>query len=297
MVTLTARLAPYGVTFVSDLIDLPGLIGSAESEQIVNLTGTTLAGVELATCLIQFTTTNSPNPGDKAVTLWNVEGLVLNGLGIPVAGVLTAYIEYIEDAANQPVTIVSTITGLSIDVLDFALATGSADPSIGQQIIRDQLSGNDLAQLSRFGDRVGSEAGQDVLYGYAGNDTLDGGGDADAIFGGKGSDQLSGGAGADRVKGGDNDDTLDGGTGDDILFGGLGADVFFFGTGSGRDRIVDFADGEDRIDFGPNLVFDDVKITQRGADTVVRLDDQLVILKGFDGSLLDASDFVLVFVD
>lgn len=291
MATMNARQSSYGITFVSDLIDLPGMFTSAESEQVVDLTGTNIAGVDLATCLMLVTTTNSPNPGDKAITLWNVVDLVIDGNGIPVSGTLTAYIEFIGDAENTPVRIISTITDIAVDVTAFALAVTAGNPGPGQTLLRQELAGDDLFQMSRFGDSVASEDGQDAIYGYAGDDTLDGGDGADDLFGGRGADQLYGQNGADRLKGGDGDDTLDGGTGDDILFGGLGADMFYFGTGSGRDRIVDFTDGEDLIDFGSGVQFDDIKITQRGGDVVVRVQDQVVFLKNFDANLLDASDF------
>jgi serralysin len=39
-----------------------------------------------------------------------------------------------------------------------------------------------------------------------------------------------------------------GGAGDDLLVGGTGRDVFVFATDGGRDRVKDFASGEDLLD-------------------------------------------------
>ena len=88
-------------------------------------------------------------------------------------------------------------------------------------------------------------AGADLVLGFDGNDTLHGNGGNDALVGGSGADTLIGGAGAD---------ILIGGSGQDTMIGGDGWDTFYFGTitdagnGASRDVIIDFHQGEDRID-------------------------------------------------
>ena len=79
----------------------------------------------------------------------------------------------------------------------------------------------------------------------AGNDTL---------TGNDGDNRLSAGDGEDRIEGGAGSDTLVGGNGRDILEGGVGNDLYLFEStsdsvvGSGRDMILGFEQGSDRID-------------------------------------------------
>ncbi|MGG5808810.1 M10 family metallopeptidase [Falsiroseomonas sp. CW058] len=97
----------------------------------------------------------------------------------------------------------------------------------------NMLSGNLLANLLRAG------AGADTVLGQDGQDT---------ILGGAGDDLLSGNRGDDQILGGDGADTLLGMQGVDTLIGGGGADVFEFGGDTeGRDLILGFTLGEDRL--------------------------------------------------
>jgi Ca2+-binding RTX toxin-like protein len=53
-----------------------------------------------------------------------------------------------------------------------------------------------------------------------------------------------GGTGQDKLNGGTGEDVLTGGAGRDILTGGSDADTFYFDMGFGRDKIMDFSDGD-----------------------------------------------------
>ncbi|MDO5647597.1 calcium-binding protein [Paracoccus sp. (in: a-proteobacteria)] len=100
----------------------------------------------------------------------------------------------------------------------------------------DRLTGSSVRNILIGG------AGDDVLWDLRGNDRLEGG---------SGNDQLRGGTGRDYLTGGSGNDTLIGGSGSDTMTGGSGADHFVFTALSdmtGRDRIVDFQRGVDRID-------------------------------------------------
>jgi Ca2+-binding RTX toxin-like protein len=140
--------------------------------------------------------------------------------------------------------------------------------------------GDNLIFAGPGNDSVVAGFGADLVFGGPGNDTIVGYGTAgisptgfagliaadgpDLLFGGRGDDLLRGGGGGDLLDGGSGEDTLVGGTGVDTLIGGTGGDVFVFGrglepgassfdldTGTGpgnRDVILDFQQGEDRLD-------------------------------------------------
>ena len=87
---------------------------------------------------------------------------------------------------------------------------------------------------------LGSNTGNDTLYGNGEDNHLDGAGGSDQLYGIGGNNTLVGGLG---------DDTLSAGTGVDIMTGGAGADNFTFTSSSGLNVITDFEDGLDVIEF------------------------------------------------
>ena len=91
-----------------------------------------------------------------------------------------------------------------------------------------------------------------LIVGTGGDDHVRATAFADRVAARGGDDVVIGGRGADRLAGGRGDDTLVGGPGRDTLIGGKGADTFVFATAghAGRDRILGFEPGEDRIDLG-----------------------------------------------
>jgi serralysin len=127
----------------------------------------------------------------------------------------------------------------------------------GQTIIELDSDGNGLAdlQLELAGDNVLSISDFVGLVAVAtnGNDNLTGTSGADTIRGLGGNDVLRGLAGDDTLDGGFGDDVLIGGLGRDLLTGGAGADRFRLENAAessigGRDRILDFQQGLDKID-------------------------------------------------
>ncbi len=105
--------------------------------------------------------------------------------------------------------------------------------------IRTGGSGNDIIDGSKGDDIISGRSGNDRLGGSDGNDRLLGDDGNDTLYGHWGNDSLNGGAGDDR---------LDGGPGQDYLYGGTGRDVFVVSDLSGQDVILDFRQGEDRLD-------------------------------------------------
>ena len=170
----------------------------------------------------------------------------------------------------------------------------------------DGLAGNDTARGLGGDGRLWGRQGADILYGNAGSDRLWGGRDGDELHGGVGKDHLYGGLGHDTLYGGRGDDTLyggrladrlHGGEGKDVLVGGHGRDLFVYDDADfGRDRIVDFEDGVDRLDFtGSGLRWSDLSVSNNGkGDAVVRVDgaNGKIVLEGVDASLIDQNDFI-----
>jgi Ca2+-binding RTX toxin-like protein len=87
------------------------------------------------------------------------------------------------------------------------------------------------------------------ISGSAANNNLAGASGNDVIHGGAGNDTLNGGAGNDVLFGEADNDRLCGGSGDDTLFGGDGADTFVFYRADGHDRIGDYRQGVDHLEF------------------------------------------------
>ncbi len=152
-----------------------------------------------------------------------------------------------------------------------------------------------------------------LLLGRSGNDTLDSGGGDDRIRGGNGRDELIGRDGRDRLWGQNDDDTLSGGDGRDVLKGGSGndtlngdggndrlsgnqgADRFVFALHGDRDRISDFEDDLDQIQFiGLGAVSDVLAVASEVGGAVV-FDfgggDRLTV---FNTTLVEVSDDIVI---
>ena len=169
-----------------------------------------------------------------------------------------------------------TVTGSDDD--DRLLGEGGEDRIVAG-------GGNDYIEGGADSDQLLGGEGDDTIYG----DWKDQSGDGEAsdmLFGGDGNDQLFGGGGDDVVAGDAGNDTISGGTGDDILVGDStypyelpdapwvgDADVFVFDERHwGDDRILDFNDGLDLLDFSGHATitdFADFNITQVGGDTLI----------------------------
>lgn len=142
-------------------------------------------------------------------------------------------------------------------------------------------------------DRLTGTAAPDVLSGLAGNDILMGLAGADTLTGSSGNDRLVGGDGNDTLSGNGGRDLLAGGNGNDRLTGGGDRDSFVLEVGQGRDLIIDFRDGVDRLRGSGSLQFGDLTIVQRGADTLIRAgNDALALLSRVTASQISQSDFV-----
>ena len=122
-------------------------------------------------------------------------------------------------------------------------------------------------------DYLDGTIGDDTLYGGAGNDTINGRAGDDLLEGGSGGDRLTGGRGNDIMSGGSGNDRLTGGPGNDALSGGPGRDVFVFEKGEGRDRILDFTLGEDRILLESGVGIQDWEVFASDSSIAIEVDE------------------------
>jgi Ca2+-binding RTX toxin-like protein len=189
------------------------------------------------------------------------------------------------------------------DTDDF-LAAGKGDDLVwggtGNDVIKgkkgDDLlygeAGDDVVCGGQGDDVVDGGAGNDLLRGGKGDDILNGGTGNDTLKGGQGGDFLNGGAGSDTLKGGKGEDYLNGGAGNDTLKGGQGADVFALALGGGFDTVLDYTDGQDKIDLLGNA-FGQLTITQVGVNTEIEMTDGTVLaLNNLLASNITIADFV-----
>jgi phospholipase/lecithinase/hemolysin len=181
----------------------------------------------------------------------------------------------------------------------------------GHAIFADVLRRTIITDITTNVVRIGTPE-SDRLVGFGGNDSLRGFAAADLLEGNGGRDALLGGSEADTLVGGAGDDQLTGGAGADQLRGGLGSDRFIYtNIGDRGDTIIGFQPNRDVIDL--KLAFNQlnyergdraayVRFTQRGSDTVVRVDTNgdnvggfrtLAVLSGIAATSLDATNFRL----
>jgi Ca2+-binding RTX toxin-like protein len=132
----------------------------------------------------------------------------------------------------------------------------------GDSVIEAASSGTDLVKAS-VSFTLGANVEKLTLTGTAaidgtGNElsnTITGNAGANSLRGLAGGDTIYGLAGDDHLYGGDGSDILRGGTGSDVLQGDAGNDRFDWdsladvGLGAGRDQVLDFTKGQDRLDF------------------------------------------------
>lgn len=112
----------------------------------------------------------------------------------------------------------------------------------------DTIIGDDGDNKATDGDDViDGQRGNDLIYAGGGNDVVSGGSGNDTVYGEAGNDTLYGFTGNDELNGGSGDDKLIGGEGNDTLIGGAGHDIFYFESGFGKDVILDFHGGEDKL--------------------------------------------------
>ena len=193
--------------------------------------------------------------------------------------------------------------GAGDDVFVFASGHGS-------DTIADFMEGSDTISLTGVEDAAGitiANAGGDVVATWSGGtiivaEELHGGITAADfgltegavrrnLIGTENAETLTGGDEADTISGLGGNDTLDGGAGNDSLSGGGGEDAFVFASGHGRDTIIDFDAGEDRISLDGTGEAADVTIVNSGVDVEVRWSGGIIVLASEEHGDITASNF------
>ena len=224
----------------------------------------------------------------------------LLGVNLGVSG--TTLVDRDPDIANPRLiaTDIQAANGI-VHVIDGVLLPVNLLKSDGSNDV-DFVIANNAANLISTGmdnDFVDANGGADIVHAGSGNDVVLGGTGNDRMFGDAGNDLLRGDAGHDLILGGAGNDVITGGAGRDTLAGNAGADVFVFEIGSQRDIIVDFRNGQDRIDltdqhytsFAMLQAFAD--ITEHSFGTVIDFGGgERIDLLGVKVSQLDGSDFI-----
>jgi Ca2+-binding RTX toxin-like protein len=185
------------------------------------------------------------------------------------------------------------------DVLEGGRGADKIDGGAGIDTITFDLSSNAVTVNLTTGVGTGGEAEGDT---YTGIENVVGTDFNDVIVGSNANNVLNGGHSDDKLFGGGGNDRLIGGLFDDILTGGAGADLFVFanidGVAStlGDDRIMDFEDGVDRIDFRGNTLVNsmaDLSFSISGQHTLITTTvGDTILLVGVPLASITASDFL-----
>lgn len=247
-----------------------------------------------------------------------------------VSGVEGTRVDYTDAVAGVSVNLVTGVAQ-SLTATDAKIGVDSLSgiEDIVGSAFADFLRGSDNNSdpgLTNLGD-------SEIFRGDKGNDTIDGGaGDSDMVvydtspagvtvnlatgtatdgFGNTDTllniERVRGSGQADLLIGNNNDntlfgkfgaDTLEGGGGNDVLFGGASADIFRFGVGAGNDKIDDFQDNVDKIDFSSIAAitgFGSLTIAHTTTTTVTYFDGtntDVISIRGISVAQLTASDFI-----
>ena len=122
-------------------------------------------------------------------------------------------------------------------------------------------------------------------------ENVNGGSSSDTIIGSKRKNILNGDSGNDKLYGGYGADILIG-LGKDEVWGQGGRDIFVLTEGAGFDRIMDFKDGQDRIQLGKGVT--NLKLQNRNGHAFVYEGKELMAVVDGAADALQVKDNFLV---
>jgi Ca2+-binding RTX toxin-like protein len=186
--------------------------------------------------------------------------------------------------------LVEEVTGL--DALNSS--GGKIDLLDGIGAALNIVGANNVLSVIKVADFVRGTIGDNNLKGTVKDDLMTGLEGIDKLLGGFGDDIINGGTGNDKMDGGKGDDLLFGGFGNDELKGGRGRDSFAIAFRKGSDLISDFKDKTDKLALVDGLDLNDIRIGQRGRNTVISVgNEEVAVLKGVKSNLITAADFII----
>lgn len=174
----------------------------------------------------------------------------------------------------------STLSTLRVDLSD-------------HNVKLDAYTTNGQWELALSGSAdLGTGVGRATLLGL--NDLyLVGHGGNNALFGNGGDNRLEGRGGNDFLNGRAGNDVLRDGVGEDRLVGGSGADIFVLAGDGQIDTIVDFGNGNDRIDvraWSGVADLGDLTVVSTANGARLMSESETLVLNSANGRSLDRSD-------
>ena len=162
------------------------------------------------------------------------------------------------NVSNDSVRLVRNVGEGGVGADGYTLFYSNADDRISIVNERPKIffSSGQAYDANKF---IGSDGNDSPLLGTADNDKIEGRGGSDSLNGLQGDDFLDGGSG---------NDILLGSVGNDRLEGGAGNDVYRLGIRQGAETISD-SGGDDQIQFGPGIRFEDLSFKQTGNNLVI----------------------------
>ena len=178
-------------------------------------------------------------------------------------------LELLSVLADDFDTTLDNISDIEVKIIDGAINVFVSSPTEHgfTQFLLD-LTPDNMMKGGAVRDNIEGTAGDDTIYGFGKSDILKGNGGNDRLIDGRGRDQL---------------------------WGGEGADKFVFIQDGRRDKIMDFEQHIDRIDFSdyPHLFsFHDLEIKVKFDGAIINIGDEVLWITSHDGQPIDPDSWV-----
>jgi Ca2+-binding RTX toxin-like protein len=302
------------------VVNAGAIIGGSEGEVAIETvasssihnTGTIIGKIMMGNFVDYFHTSGGTIDGsislgggdDQFYTLkTTIDGTVYGGLGDDTYHVDDAGVPLLEYAGQGSDTVYASLSyrlGANIENLRL---TGHAALSGTGNSLDNVLAGNDAANLLDGGRGIDTadygNSDSAVTVNLATGKGLGGTAEGDRLHN---IENLAGSAFSDHLTGSANANILSGDAGNDVLTGLGGKDIFYFADFSGKDTVLDFTSGQDRLqikEFGIGSVHAvKTHMSQHGSDVVIDFSaihagDELVI-RNMHKADFHAADFLLI---